>query len=183
MIESPCTRCHGEGRVRAQREVSVEVPPGVTSENYITLRGEGSIGPRGGPRGDIIVLLNVEDDPRFSRDGAHLITERPVTFTQAALGADVKVTSLEGKLKMSVPPGTQSDTILRLRGQGLPELQGSGRGDLLVRVVVFTPRTLTDVQRELLEELREIEDAAPDRIESDQGRGFWSRVREAFSGR
>lgn len=182
VIESPCTRCHGEGRERNRREVSVEVPPGVSSENYITLRGEGSVGPRGGPRGDIIVLLEVEEDPRFQRDGAHLLTERPVTFAEAALGADVSVTTVEGIVKLSVPAGTQSGTVLRLRGQGLPELQSSGRGDLLVRVLVYIPTSLNPEQKALLEQLRELEDEAPDRIDRSEERGFWSRVREAFGG-
>lgn len=182
VIEDPCKRCNGDGRVRSHREVTVEVPPGVTSENYITLRGEGSVGPRGGPRGDILVLLEVEDDPRFVRDGADLLTELPVTFAQAALGADVRVSGVEEQVSVKVPSGIQSGTVLRVRGRGLPELQGHVRGDLLVRVVVYTPRDLDGAQRQVMERLREVEEAAPDRIPRDEGRGFWSRVKEAFSG-
>jgi molecular chaperone DnaJ len=182
VIDEPCTRCHGEGRVRARREVKVEVPPGVTSENYITLRGQGSVGPRGGPRGDVIVLLEVQDDPRFVRDGAHLVTEKPVTFTQAALGDEVEVPTVEGKVRLDIPEGIQSGTVLRLRGQGLPDLQGRGRGDLLVRVLVYTPRNVSGRQRELLRELRGLEEDAPERLERDEEKGFWSKVKEAFTG-
>jgi len=183
VIEQPCTRCHGEGRSRAQREVTVEVPPGVSSENYITLRGEGSVGPQGGPRGDVLVLIEVEDDPRFVRDEADLLTEKPITFSQAVLGADVQVATVDSRVKLTVPAGIQSGTVMRLRGQGLPELQGRGRGDLLVRVLVYTPQSLSDEQRRLFNELAELEDEAPERVERNDDKGFWSRVREAFSGR
>ena len=158
------------------------MPPGVSSENYITLRGEGNVGPRGGPRGDILVLLDVEEDPRFARDGADLLTERPVTFADAALGAKVRVSAVSGQVDLTVPAGIQSGTVLRLRGQGLPELQRESRGDLLVRIVVFTPQELDSRQREALEQLREVEAEAPERLDRDEGRGFWSRVKEAFTG-
>lgn len=183
VIEQPCTRCHGEGRSRAQREVTVEVPPGVSSENYITLRGEGSVGPQGGPRGDVLVLIEVEDDPRFVRDEADLLTEKPITLSQAVLGAEVQVATVDSRVKLTVPAGIQSGTVMRLRGQGLPELQGRGRGDLLVRVLVYTPQSLSDEQRRLFNELAELEEEAPERVERNDDKGFWSRVREAFSGR
>lgn len=182
VIEQPCRTCSGEGRVRTRREVTVEVPPGVTSENYITLRGEGNVGSRGGPRGDILVLLEVEDDPRFVRDGSHLLTEAPVTFAQAALGDDIEVEGVDGAVDVKVPAGIQSGTVIRIRGKGLPELQQSVRGDLMVRVAVYTPRDLSGPQREALERLRAVESAAPDEIPQDDGRGFWSRVKEAFTG-
>ncbi|MBT8402491.1 MAG: molecular chaperone DnaJ [Gemmatimonadetes bacterium] len=181
-IDRPCPRCNGDGRRRSKKEVTVEVPPGVSSENYITLRGEGNVGPRGGPRGDILVLLDVEDDPRFARDGADLLTERPVTFADAALGARVRVDGVKDQVDLNVPAGVQSGTVLRLRGQGLPALQSEHRGDLLVRIVVYTPRDLDGPQREALEKLREVEAEAPERLDRDEGRGFWSRVKEAFTG-
>ncbi len=181
IIESPCDTCHGDGRQRIQRELEVEVPPGVTSENYITLRGQGNVGPRGGPKGDVIVLLDVEDDERFVREGTTLLHERPVTFAQAALGDEVEVPTIEGSAKVTIPPGVQSGTLLRLRGQGLPELQGTTRGDLLVRVLVYTPRKLNSEQEELLRQLRDIEDTAPEKVDTEANRSFWSRVKEAFT--
>jgi molecular chaperone DnaJ len=181
VIDRPCPRCQGEGRVRARRRVEVEVPPGVSSENYITLRGQGNAGPRGGPPGDIVVLLDVQDDPRFVRDGANLLLERAVTFAQAALGDDVEVPTVEGIVRLTVPPGTQSGVVLRLRGQGLPELQGRGRGDLLVRIRVYTPVKLSAEQEAALRRLREIEDPPPEGLGHENQKGFWSRVKEAFT--
>src|SRR5690606_19516747 len=160
-IAELCDRCDGEGVIRAEREVQVEVPPGVSSGDYITLRGQGHAGARGGARGDIIVILEVEEDPRFVRDGADLIYELPVTFTQAALGAEVEVPTVEGTARLTIPAGTQSGRQLRLKGKGLPHLRGGGRGDLIVRVHVWVPTELTPEQTALLRRLAEIEDPPP----------------------
>lgn len=176
-----CDRCDGEGVVRAEREIQVEVPPGVSSGDYITLRGQGHSGARGGPRGDIIVILEVEEDPRFVRDGADLICDLPITFTQAALGAEVEVPTVEGTARLTIPAGTQSGRQLRLKGKGLPHLRGGGRGDLIVRVHVWVPTELTPEQTALLRRLAEIEDPPPSVIGTERGRGIWSRIREAFT--
>ena len=181
-IENPCPSCHGEGRMREERELSVEVPPGVTSQNFITLRGQGNVGPRGGPRGDVLVLLEVKEDPRFFREGSDLVYELPVTFAQAALGDEVEVPTVEDPVKVKVPEGTQTGQMLRLRGLGLPDLEGGGRGDQLVRIVVWTPTRLSQEQRDILESLRGLEDDPPEKVEDGHGkRGFWSKVKEAFS--
>jgi molecular chaperone DnaJ len=181
-IQDPCSTCHGEGRTRHQQELEVEVPAGITAENFITLRGKGNVGPRGGPRGDVMVLLEVEEDPRFLRRGNDLITERPVTFAQAALGDEVEVDTVDEVARVTIPAGTQSGEALRLKGQGVPDLNGRGRGDLLVRIRVWTPTRLTPEQEELLRRLREVEDPAPERVEdAGERKGFWSRVKEAFS--
>lgn len=182
VIQNPCSKCSGEGRLRSEREMEVEVPAGVTSENFLTLRGRGSVGPRGGPRGDLVVLLEVEDDPRFLRKGSDLVHELPVTFTQAALGAEVEVPTIDGTARLTIPSGIQSGELLRLKGLGLPELNGSIRGDQLVRVVVWVPDRLTDEQEELLERLAEIEGPPPDAIRRGSRKGFWSKVKEAFTG-
>jgi len=182
ILETPCSKCHGEGRVRAHREVEVEVPPGVTSENFLTLRGRGSVGPRGGPRGDLVVLLDIEEDPRFRRDGSNLVHELPVTFAQAALGDEIEVPTVDGVARAKIPAGIQSGEVLRLKGLGLPELHGSGRGDQLLRVVVWTPDDLSDEQEELFLQLRAVESPAPERVRRGSRKGFWSRVKEAFTG-
>ncbi|MEX0979842.1 MAG: molecular chaperone DnaJ [Gemmatimonadota bacterium] len=181
VISDPCPQCHGDGRTRQERDIEVEVPPGVTSENFLTLRGRGNVGPRGGPRGDIMVLLDVEEDPRFIRDGADVVFELPVTFAQAALGDEIEVPTVEGVVQLTVPPGVQGGELLRLRGQGLPGLNGRGRGDQLVRIVVWTPEQLDPEQEKLFRTLRELEDPAPERIDRGGRRGFWSRVKEAFT--
>jgi molecular chaperone DnaJ len=185
VIPTPCEVCHGEGRVRGEGQVEVEVPAGVTAENYITLRGQGNVGPRGGARGDIMVMLEVAEDPRFVREGNHLVVDVPVTFAQAALGDRIEVPAVEGPVEVDLPAGIQSGQALRVRGRGVPELNGRGRGDLIARIRVWTPESLTSAQRELLQSLRELEDPAPEGApgsEEDAGarRGFWSRVKEAF---
>ena len=181
IIEEPCEACRGDGRVRVEKEMEVEVPAGVSSENFLTLRGRGNAGPRGGPRGDIIVLLEVEDDPRFKRDGDHLLYDLPVTFSQAALGDQVEVPTVDGSVRLTVPAGTQTGEVLRLRGQGLPGLHGRGRGDQLVRVRVWTPQRLSKEQEQILRDLREQEEDPPENVGPGGERGFWSRVKEAFS--
>lgn len=179
VVESACTQCHGDGRQRAEREIDVEVPPGVSSENFITLRGQGNQGPNGGPRGDIIVLLEVQDDPRFRREGSHLLYELPVTFSQAALGAELSVPTVEGETTITIPAGVQGGQVLRLKGRGLPELDGRGRGDQLVQIRVWTPQKLTRDQEDFFQKLSHIESAAPERID-EKGKGIWSRMKEVF---
>ncbi len=181
IIEDSCPTCRGEGRVREEREIEVEVPPGVDSENFLTLRGQGNAGPRGGPKGDIIVLLEVQDDPRFKRDGEHLLHELPITFSQAALGDVVEVPTVEGAVRLTIPSGIQTGEVLRLKGQGLPGLHGRGRGDQLVRVRLWTPQKLTREQERILRDFKELEEAPPEDAGRGDGRGFWSKVKEAFS--
>ena len=180
VVADRCGSCHGDGRTRTTRKVRVRVPPGVSSENYITLRGEGNVGPRGGARGDIMALLDVKEDPRFVRDGNDLITEVPVTFAQAALGAQVTVPTVEGEEEVKVQPGTQSGAVVRVRGEGLPDVNGRGQGDLLVRLVVWVPQRLTPEQERLIQELRALEDPPPATVDADGRRGFWDRVKDAL---
>ena len=182
VIERLCQKCSGEGRLRAEEEIEVEVPAGVTSENFLTLRGRGSVGPRGGARGDLVVLLEIQDDPRFVREGSDLVHDLPITFAQAALGAQVDVPTIEGTARLTVPNGIQSGELLRLRGLGLPELNGTVRGDQLVRVVVWTPDELTVEQEEAFRGLREVESPPPEKVRRGSHKGFWSRVKEAFTG-
>ncbi len=181
VIKNPCPRCHGEGRARSEQITKVEIPPGVTSENFITLRGEGNVGPRGGPRGDILVLIEVEEDARFFRDGAHLRYDLPITYSQAALGDEVEVPIVDGTVKLTIPKGIQSGEVLRLRGRGLPELHGRGKGDQLVRILVWTPDRLTPEQEDAIRVLRDLEDPAPEQLDRDSRRSIWSRVKEAFT--
>jgi molecular chaperone DnaJ len=145
------------------------------------LRGRGSVGPRGGPRGDLIVLLDVEEDPRFVREGQELLLELPVTVGQATLGDDVEVPTLDGTARLKVPAGTQNGSVLKVRGQGVPELGGTRRGDLLVRVAVWIPERLSSEQERIYKQLRAVEDAAPEHIDEDR-KGFWSKFKEAFGG-
>jgi molecular chaperone DnaJ len=179
-ILDPCSECSGGGRVRADRTVKLEFPAGVSSDDYLKLSGRGNAGPGGGPRGDVLVLVEVEEDRRFQRVGDDLVYNLAVTMSQAALGADVDVpTIIDGQVKLKVPPGVQSGQALRLRGRGMPRLRGSGRGDQVVRLLVWTPTSLSREAREALERLREVESEPP---EPDTGEpGIWERVKRAFT--
>ncbi len=179
-IDNPCDRCDGTGVRRVEKTVEVDMPPGVSSGDYITLRAAGNAGLRGGPPGDIMVVAEVEEDPRFVRDGADLIVDLAVTFSQAALGAQLEVPTVTGTAELKLPAGTQTGRLVRLRGKGLPHLQGGGKGDLIVRITVWTPAELSKEQEALFRRLAELE-AAPPSTSEQRDRGFWSKVREAFS--
>jgi molecular chaperone DnaJ len=175
IIQSPCEVCRGDGRVKGERSIPVEVPPGVSSNNYITLRGQGAAGARNGPPGDLIVMLEVKDDARCERQGEDLIFDLPVSFAQAALGDSLLVPSPWGEERFQLPGGVQSGTVFRIKGKGLPRLGKSGNGDLHVRVHVWTPEQLSEEQRKLLQQLRTLEGEPPRR-----GSGFWSKLKEAL---
>ena len=179
IVATPCETCRGDGRVRAERTVTVDVPPGVSSNNYLTLRGRGHAGPRGGPAGDLIVTLEVAEDERFQRHGDDLVYDLPVSFSQAALGAELSVPTPYGDEAVKLPPGTQAGTVLRLRGRGLPHLGSAGKGDLHLRVAVWTPERLTPELEALFRQLAAQEGAPPD---ARAARGFWERMREALGG-
>jgi molecular chaperone DnaJ len=175
IIKEGCEVCRGDGRVRADKSVTVEIPPGVSSNNYLTLRGQGPAGVRGGPPGDLIVMLEVKDDERFERQGDDLVVELPVSFSQAALGAEFRVPTATDDVAVPVPAGTQSGTVIRLKGRGLPRLGQGGTGDLHVRIHVWTPDHLSDEQRRLFRELAPLEGEPPSRSS-----GLWSRIKEVL---
>jgi len=155
-VPTPCPECAGDGRRVEQRVLTIDVPAGVDDGATLRLAGQGPAGPRGGPAGDLYVHLQVEPDERFARRGDDLHAELRVAMTQAALGAVVSVDTLDGPEQLTVAPGTQSGTVLRLRGRGVPHVRGRGRGDLLVHVVVETPTGLDAEQRDLLRRLAEL---------------------------
>jgi molecular chaperone DnaJ len=151
-IQHPCATCGGSGAHRRTHQLHLKIPAGVDAGARLKLRNEGEAGPNGGPSGDLYVLVHVADHPIFARDGSDVVCEMPISFVQATLGAEVTVPTLDGSAPLKIPPGTQSGHIMRLKGRGIPELNGYGRGDQVVRIHVETPRQLTPRQRELLEE-------------------------------
>ena len=179
-VSDPCRACHGDGRTRAERVIKFDVPAGVSTDDHLKLSGRGNAGAAGGPRGDILVLVEVEEDSRFERRGDDLVHTLAVTMSQAALGARIEVpTIIDGNAMLEVPAGIQSGQALRLRGRGMPRLRGSGRGDQIVRVLVWTPTNLTREERAALERLSAVEQTPP---EPDAGEpGFWERVKRAFT--
>ncbi|MGD8869478.1 MAG: molecular chaperone DnaJ [Gemmatimonadales bacterium] len=177
LIRDPCPTCSGEGRVRQEKSVELDIPPGVDKGDYLTLRGQGNVGPRGGAAGDLLAVMAVEPDPRFTRRGADIVYDLPVTFSQAAMGATIEVPTVTKQVKVKVPAGVQTGHIVQLRGKGLPHLRRGGSGDLFVRIQVVTPQSLTSEQRKLFEALSEVESPAHP---SDDGAGFWQKVKEAL---
>ena len=154
IISDRCPSCNGSGHVRDSETITIRVPAGVTTGNYIPLKGQGDIGPHNGPAGDIIVYIEEEEHPLFERQGDDILYDLPVTFTQAALGASTEVPTLGGRAMLKIPPGTQSGKIFRMRGKGIHHLQRPGSGDELVRVWVWTPKNLSKHERQVLDELR-----------------------------
>jgi molecular chaperone DnaJ len=175
VVLQPCEVCRGEGRVRGERTVAVEIPAGVSSNNYLTLRGQGAAGPRNGPHGDLLVMLDIKEDSRFERQGDDLIYDQPISFSQAALGCEVQVPTPYGEETVPVPSGIQPETVVRLKGRGLPVLGQNSKGDLLVRLHVWTPERLSEEQERLFRELAKLEGEPPKRSP-----GFWSKLKEAL---
>lgn len=155
MIADPCPKCRGQGRVEKTKTLSVKVPPGVDTGDRIRLTGEGEAGPDGGPPGDLFVQMSVRQHPIFERDGKNLYCEVPITFVAAALGGELEVPTLDGRVKLKIPPETQTGKLFRLRGKGVKPVRGGAVGDLLCRAVVETPVNLNKKQKELLKEFQE----------------------------
>jgi len=154
VISDPCAKCRGEGRVVQQKTIDAKIPAGVEDGTRIRFSGVGEAGIQGGPPGDLYVVLHVKEHPFFERQGNDLYCVVPISFTQASLGAEIHVPTLEAEHALKIPEGTQSGTVLKIRGKGVPVLNGHGKGDLFVEVRVQTPSKLTKRQRELLQELQ-----------------------------
>ncbi len=176
-IKNVCKSCRGRGRVQKTKRLRINIPAGVNTGSRIKLTGEGEHGTNGGGNGDLYVVLRVKEHPVFDRDGSDLFCEVPISFTQAALGAELEVPTLEGKAKLKIPAGTQTHKIFRLRNQGMPELRGGGRGDLLCRVQVETPTNLSARQRELLEEFESVSGSDHHPLRDK----FFNAIRDLFS--
>jgi len=181
IIRNPCRVCHGAGTVQRERSLQVAIPAGVEDGTRIRLAGEGEAGGQGAPAGDLYVHVGIRPHPIFQRDGANLLMRVPLRMSQAALGGDVEVPSIDGsKARVKIPPGTQTGDQFRLRGKGFSVLRSTGRGDLYIQVAVETPQNLTRRQRELLEEF-EAEAVANDTGHPDS-EGFFAKVKEFFEG-
>jgi molecular chaperone DnaJ len=176
VIEQPCRECRGSGRSRVDRSLTVKLPAGVETGTRLRLTGEGEAGLGRGERGDLYVVVHVQDHPLFTREGDDLYCDVPVSFTQAALGTELEIPSLSGMVTLRLPPGTQSGSEFRLRGKGVPSLRSHGRGDLVIRVVVEVPTRLSPKQRELLEAYAELENG--DRTPLAQS--FFEKVKNLF---
>lgn len=179
VIENPCRDCRGEGRVDRPQSIAVEIPAGVDTGTRIRLSGKGEAGPRGAPAGDLYIFIHVRPHAVYQREGTTLLMKVPVSFTTASLGGCVEVPDLDGGAnRLDIPAGIQSGKQLRLRGAGMPVLQGRGRGDLVAEIVVETPTKLSRQQREILEQFRDTETGE----ECPESKGFFDRLKDAFGG-
>ena len=174
VIKNPCSECKGGGRVEREKQMEVKIPAGVETGSRLRVSGEGEAGTQGGAPGDLYVVIHVSEHEQFERQGSNLYEAVPITFAQAALGADIMVKTLDEDEKLKIPMGTQTGTVFRLRGKGMPVLGGRGRGDLFVSVTVITPTTLTREQRKLLEQLAEVEN------KDLENKGLVDKVRDIF---
>ena len=150
VIDSPCTKCHGKGSIRKTKTIEVDIPAGIDEGQMIKLGGQGELGSRGGPRGDLYIEVNVNAHPLFTREGYDVYLEMPITFAQATLGDKIQVPTLDGKVEYEIPEGTQTGTVFRLKGKGIPKLRSNVRGDQYVKATVEIPKKLNDKQKELV---------------------------------
>lgn len=176
IIKEACTECHGSGRVKRRRKITIKVPAGVDIGNTIPLRGEGEPGTKGGDHGDLYVNINVLPHKLFRRDGVDVILDIPIAFPQAALGAEIDVPTIDGIMKYNIPEGTQGGTIFRIKGKGIPKIRGYGRGDEIIRIIVEVPKQLNEKQKTLLHQFAE---ACGDDV-NEQKKTFFNKVKDAF---
>ena len=182
VITKPCATCRGAGRVQKERKLTVRVPPGIATGQRLRISGEGEGGRAGGPAGDLYVVIHVQEHPFFQREGNDLYCEIPLNFPTLALGGEIRIPTLEGEETFKIPEGTQTGTSIRLRGQGMPDVTGGARGDLIVTVKVITPKKLTKEQKKLLEQLQATlphDKFEPTPLESED-RGLFDRVKDIF---
>ena len=155
IIHQPCKDCRGSGMVRKKKTIQASIPAGIDNGQTISIRGQGNAGKNGGPAGDLLITITVRPHELFRREGTSVLCEAPITFTQAVLGAELEIPTIDGKVKYTLPEGTQSGTTFRLKGKGIPELNGRGRGDQYVTVYIETPRNLNREQKEALKKFAE----------------------------
>ncbi|AKO94196.1 molecular chaperone DnaJ [Priestia filamentosa] len=178
IIRDKCSTCHGAGKVKNQKKISVKIPAGVDDGQQLRVAGQGEPGVNGGPPGDLFVVFSIRGHEFFEREGDDIYCEMPITFSQAALGDEVEVPTLHGKVKLKVPAGTQTGTNFRLRGKGVPNVRGYGQGDQHVVIRVITPTKLSEKQKELLRDFAEESGETVDEHENS----FFDRVKRAFKG-
>ncbi len=179
IVQNPCADCRGEGRIERERTLEVTIPAGIDAGARIRHRGEGEAGTGGGPAGDLYIVVHVADHQQFERQDTNLYTQVPISFTQAALGAEIVVPTLEGTNKLTIPEGTQTGSVFRLKSNGLPVRGGRGRGDLFVAVSIVTPTSLNRDQRRILEELAKHEPPAD--APAEEEKGIFGKVKDIFS--
>jgi len=181
IVENPCDACGGEGRTEGEETISVTVPAGVMEGNYLTISDAGNAGKRGGVPGDLRIEIKEEPHEHFLRDGLDIYHDVYLSFPEAALGTEVEVPTLDGRARLEVEAGVQAGKILRMRNRGIPDLEGAGKGDQMIRIHVWTPQDVTEEERALLEDLQQHDSFQPQPDEPNTEKSFFSRVSDAFS--
>ena len=177
IVKNPCKHCHGMGKIRVERDIDLNVPKGVNEGQRLKISGGGQAGERGGQPGDLYVYINIKPHNIFTRRDIDVHCEVPISFVQAALGAKIEAPTIDGKVDLTIPEGTQSGTVLRIRGKGIPVLRGEGRGDEFVRIKVLTPQNLSSRQKKLL---REFEDGGSDSTNNPEKKSFFDKLKDLF---
>lgn len=180
VIKDRCPNCRGEGRISRERKIEVKIPPGVEDGSRLRLSGEGEGGLRGGPSGDLYVIIHVRAHDFFRRKGDNLTCEVPISMVEATLGGEIEVTTIDDVSSLQIPEGTQNGTVFRLKGKGIPHLRGYGRGDLMVSVKVEIPRRLNSRQKKIL---REFADAGGVKVAGQEDKGFFEKVKDTLGGK
>lgn len=181
IIENPCDECEGEGRLEGEETISVTVPAGVMEGNYLTISDAGNAGLRGGVPGDLRIEIEEEPHDHFVRDGLDIYHDVYLSFPEAAMGTEVEVPTLKGRARLEVEPGVQAGKILRMRNRGIPDLEGSGKGDQMIRIHVWTPTELSDSEREMLEQLQHHDNFQPQPEERNTEKSFFRKMSDVFS--
>ena len=177
IVKNPCEHCHGAGKIKVEREIKLNVPKGVDTGQRLRVSGGGQAGNRGGAPGDLYVYINIKPHRIFTREDTNVYCEVPISFVQAALGAKIDAPTIDGKVELTIPEGTQSGTVLRIRGKGIPQLRGEGRGDEFVKIKVLTPKNLTSKQKKLLQEF---EDGGSDSKNNPEKKSFFDKLKDLF---
>lgn len=178
-VTANCSNCKGDGRIYDEELIDIDIPAGVSEGMQLSMSGKGNAGPKGGPSGDLLISIEEIPHDHFSRDGQNIMHELFVNFADAALGTSVEVPTLDGKVRIKIPQGTQSGKIFRLQGKGLPSVQSYGTGDLLINLNVWTPKKLSDEEKQLLERLKSMPNFSPQPTKDEKG--FFDRMRDIFN--
>jgi molecular chaperone DnaJ len=177
-VKDKCHTCHGDGIVREEEVISINIPAGVAEGMQLSMNGKGNAAPRGGINGDLLIVIEEEEHPFLKREGNHLIYFLNISFPDAALGTSVEIPTIDAKAKIKIEPGTQSGKVLRLKGKGLPDVNSYSRGDLLVEISIYTPTNLSADEKKIMEQLRESKNFEPN--PSKKEKGFFDRMKEYF---
>lgn len=178
IIRDKCNTCHGDGVVRNEEVISINIPAGVADGMQLSMSGKGNAAPRGGINGDLLIVIEEEEHPLLKREGNHLIYSLSISIPNAVLGTSVEIPTVDAKVKIKIDPGTQAGKVLRLKGKGLQDVNGYGKGDLLVEISIFTPTTISSEEKKMMEQLRDSKNFEPN--PNKREKGFFDRMKEYF---